>query len=458
MIRDLYSDSHEQELKRSTPNPPAKLPETGPLADIDLPSPKRPPAAPVGPIKQEQTQPTEFTPVGGEPDAEPSFAEQAKQAGWPSGVSPAGSGAPPQQQEPATFSDAALKQLAKKVGSEEVARKLLEQPQFAEQLSPQEPKQTQPKPPQPEPQPAQQQGPQQQGPQQQGPQQPPPPPEELIAPPVERTPQENAWRQDAIDRGKRLAGQDQWLEDHLSAAGAFDATPQTISRFAERIGLRGAKLIDTPDALRAAIHGQGMQKALRAILERTGYAPEPRKSAMRRFGEGLVEGFGNAKGIQLGQKAARGARDTMLDTVFGKRRFQADNYAAATEEKSKTWETMTPLERAMYDDEDDYKSQQTYGKKEVDRLQADNKPEKSGIVMPSKEIDNEEAEEGDQLGLFEGTGKKTTKQNKFKLENEKEKAKQGLMFDRMNDHPDQQSLFSTFGEAVARYQADLKKK
>jgi len=455
MIRDIYADVNEEKPERSTPDATSLEPVAG---TAKLNKPKRPPAGPIGPIKQEQMKPTEFTPIGGEPEAEPSFAEQAKQAGWPSGVSPAGSGAPPQQvnEESPSFKQA-VQELAKGIGrggKDAALQMLRKDPSLVEQVlgNPPAQEQQQPKPqPKPQPQPAQQQGPPQ----------PPPPPEpepELIAPPVERTPQENAWRQDAIDRGKRLAGQDQWLEDHLMAAGAFDATPQEISQFAEMIGLRGAKLIDTADGLRAAVHGQGMQKALRAILERTGYAPEPRKSAMRRFGEGLVEGFGNAKGIQLGQRAAKGARDTLLDTVLGRRRFQADSYAAATEEKAKTWESMTPLERAMYDDEDDYKSQQTYGKKEVDRLQADNKPEKSGIVMPSKEIDNEEAEEGDQLGLFEGTGKKTTKQNKFKLENEKEKAKQGLMFDRMNDHPDQQSLFSTFGEAVARYQADLKKK
>lgn len=438
MIRDLYSDSHEQELKRSTPDATSLEPVAG-ASKLNKPK------------------------SAGTPEPSSGFSFDPQPIDQDVDIDSQPSKAPTQQpqQQPATFADATAQALAKKLRiAPEVAAKMLEQPGFAEQVA-ETKKAEQPKPkptPEPEPEPEPEQPAQQQGPPQ--PPEPPEPEPELIAPPIETglSANESAWRQDAIDRGKRLAGQDQWLEDHLMAAGAFDATPEQISQFAEMLGLRGAKMIDTADGLRAAVHGQGMQKALRAILERSGYAPEPRKSAMRRFGEGLVEGFGNAKGIQLGQRAAKGARDTLLDTVLGRRRFQADSYAAATEEKAKTWETMTPLERAMYDDEDDYKSQQTYGKKEVDRLQADKKPEKSGIVMPSKEIGNEEAEEGDQLGLFEGTGKKTTKQNKFKLENEKEKAKQGLMFDRMNDHPDQQSLFSTFGEAVARYQADLKKK
>lgn len=101
---------------------------------------------------------------------------------------------------------------------------------------------------------------------------------------------------------------------------------------------------------------------------------------------------------------------------------------------------------------------QTEGSGEEMDFPVSDPSQKYGIEMPSKEIDNKDAGEGDQLGLFEGTGKKNTKSKKFKLENEKDKAKQTVMFDRMNDHPDQKSLFSSFGEAADHYAAQLKKK
>ena len=74
------------------------------------------------------------------------------------------------------------------------------------------------------------------------------------------------------------------------------------------------------------------------------------------------------------------------------------------------------------------------------------------------EIDNEDAKGGDQLGLFGGTGKKKVVGTKYKQDKPQGDAKQDVMFERMDDDPDQQTLFSTFGEATARYQAGLKKK
>ena len=93
----------------------------------------------------------------------------------------------------------------------------------------------------------------------------------------------------------------------------------------------------------------------------------------------------------------------------------------------------------------------TYGEKEVAKI-------KSGITMPTGEIDNEDAKGGDQLGLFGGTGKKKVVGTKYKQDKPQGNAKQDVMFERMDDDPDQQTLFSTFGEATARYQAGLKKK
>ncbi len=93
----------------------------------------------------------------------------------------------------------------------------------------------------------------------------------------------------------------------------------------------------------------------------------------------------------------------------------------------------------------------TYGEKEVAKIQ-------SGITMPTGEIENEDAKGGDQLGLFGGTGKKKVVGTKYKQDKPQGDAKQDVMFERMDDDPDQQTLFSTFGEATARYQAGLKKK
>lgn len=266
--------------------------------------------------------------------------------------------------------------------------------------------------------------------------------------------------------GKAAIGQNQQLESHLTAADVFNGTPEQLTQFARMLGIPQYEFITNPDQLRGAIMQQRKETELREILTRAGVIGEmPQENAqvtaqqerqpgaiekaVGDFGKGFLEGSGlrGAKNIiGAGLRAARTGR------------FGADQEVLEqTEEKEKTWNTMTPLERAMYEDEEDYNAQQTYGKKEVDRLQAQRKSEKPGIEMPSNKVDNEDAKEGDQLGLF-GEGKKASKKTQFKLENEKEKGKQKIMFDRMNDHPDQKSLFSTFAEAADRYSADLKKK
>lgn len=75
--------------------------------------------------------------------------------------------------------------------------------------------------------------------------------------------------------------------------------------------------------------------------------------------------------------------------------------------------------------------------------------EQPGIVMPSDDVDNEDANEGDQLGLF-GEGKKKKVPKQYKQENPQGKARVKSLFDKDED-PDQQTLFSSFGEAVSYY-------
>jgi hypothetical protein len=408
-----------------------------------------------------------------------------------------------------------------------------------------------------------------------------PQPQSPTPPPVESTVQESlAVGPDNFltDYGQRAKGHDAQLEDHLEKAGIFqDATPQQLSQFAEMLGIPQSRFVSTPEQLRGAILLNNAEANLRQVLTNAGIIgikdPEPEmttaqriaeraKKAAGEFGGGFMEksGVGSLKNVAkaVGRAATRG-------------RFAA---TAEDDAPAQSWNTMTPLERAMYEDEDDYSAQQTYGTKEVENVQQysaafeaqhprdddgkfankgvgdsnakrvakkkekvplmlsegdeiktqrkmtfsnpgyipsskevtrkikaiTHKPTKknpnryivefvgdktryavdigtgvmsalnaqgttheielpkSGIEMPTQEIDNKDAGEGDQLGLFEGTGKKNTKAKKFKLENEKEKAKQSVMFDRMNDHPDQKSLFSSFGEAAEHYAAQLKKK
>ncbi len=77
--------------------------------------------------------------------------------------------------------------------------------------------------------------------------------------------------------------------------------------------------------------------------------------------------------------------------------------------------------------------------------------EQPGIVMPSDDVDNEDASDGDQLGLF-GEGKKKKVPKQYKQENPQGKARVKSLFDKDED-PDQQTLFSSFGEAVSYYSA-----
>ncbi len=103
-------------------------------------------------------------------------------------------------------------------------------------------------------------------------------------------------------------------------------------------------------------------------------------------------------------------------------------------------------------------AEQSYGEKEVARIQeatqdpeqfAGEAEEKPGIVMPTGDVDNEDAREGDQLGLF-GEGKKKKVPKQYKQENPQGKARVKSLFDKDED-PDQQTLFSSFGEAVSYY-------
>ena len=80
----------------------------------------------------------------------------------------------------------------------------------------------------------------------------------------------------------------------------------------------------------------------------------------------------------------------------------------------------------------------------------------SGIVMPTDDVDNDDASDGDQLGLF-GEGKKKKVPKQYKQENPQGKARAKTLFDKDED-PDQQTLFSSFGEAVSYYSVNEKKK
>ena len=80
----------------------------------------------------------------------------------------------------------------------------------------------------------------------------------------------------------------------------------------------------------------------------------------------------------------------------------------------------------------------------------------TGIVMPTDDVSNDDANEGDQLGLF-GEGKKKKVPKQYKQENPQGKARAKTLFDKDED-PDQQTLFSSFGEAVSYYAANEKKK
>lgn len=106
-------------------------------------------------------------------------------------------------------------------------------------------------------------------------------------------------------------------------------------------------------------------------------------------------------------------------------------------------------------------AEQSYGEKEVARIQetikdpeqfAGEADEQPGIVMPSDDVDNEDANEGDQLGLF-GEGKKKKVPKQYKQENPQGKARAKSLFDK-NEDPDQQTLFSSFGEAVDYYSSE----
>ena len=77
--------------------------------------------------------------------------------------------------------------------------------------------------------------------------------------------------------------------------------------------------------------------------------------------------------------------------------------------------------------------------------------EQPGIVMPTDDVDNDDASDGDQLGLF-GEGKKKKVPKQYKQENPQGKARVKSLFDKDED-PDQQTLFSSFGEAVSYYSA-----
>lgn len=78
-----------------------------------------------------------------------------------------------------------------------------------------------------------------------------------------------------------------------------------------------------------------------------------------------------------------------------------------------------------------------------------------GIVMPSDDVSNEDASQGDQLGLF-GEGKKKKVPKKYKQDNPQGKARAKSLFDKDED-PDQQTLFSSWGEAVEYYSMQKKK-
>lgn len=352
--------------------------------------------------------------------------------------------ASPKPKEKQIVSADEYKTLVKKLGKG-TAELLLRSGQIEKQSEP-EKKQVDEKPKQQSEQ-KQQQTPQPEAEKQQQIVKPPPPPGQRIpSPPVYETTQ----------AGIELQGQDPTLDSHIVASGAFDATPQQLQQFAQMLGLPSPQSIENGHQLRLAITQSNAQQTLRDVLAKTGYLPEG-QSAFRDFRKGFGEGYAKTSGLNLAKRAGGKILDKVADAAIGrlKGRFQAGQYAAVA---MKSWDEMTPLERSDYEDEEDYNRQcKSYGKKEVDRLQAQGKPEKPGIEMPSKKVDNEDAKAGDQLGLF-GEGKKASKTTKFKLENEKEKGKQKLMFDRMDDHPDQQSLFSTFAEAVERYSVDLKKK
>jgi hypothetical protein len=81
--------------------------------------------------------------------------------------------------------------------------------------------------------------------------------------------------------------------------------------------------------------------------------------------------------------------------------------------------------------------------------------QKPGIVMPSDDVSNEDASQGDQLGLF-GEGKKKKVPKKYKQDNPQGKARAKSLFDKDED-PDQQTLFSSWGEAVEYYSMQKKK-
>ena len=457
MIRDLYSDAHERAFKTDMPQRKPGFTETGPLADIDLSSPK--------------TQ---------KPS---SSAEQSKKAGLPSNVIPAGDSGPPADpspkqpaEQPATFADASAKQLAKQLKIDtETAAKMLQQPGFAEQVNKTEKPGKQPgkQPEQFDTQvDTQVTGKQKKQAAPESPATPPSLPEKRVPPtpppidPSLRPPEVPSTVQEALATAPELflenygmgsRGNNAELEHHLDSSGVFDgATADQLTRFAQMLEIPQAEFVTTPNQLRGAIMLNNAQPKLRAILENVGILERPQQATgmerLKQLGGEFAQGYMDKSGLGAASKFLR----RQAGRVLGTDRQQA--YAAATAEpETKKWASMTPLERAMYKDEDDYNAQQTYGKKEVERLQA-GKHENPGIVMPTGEIDNEDAEEGDQLGLFESTGKKKTQGKKYKPENKSEPAKQKVMFERMNDHPDQKSLFGTFQESVERYQAELKKK
>lgn len=418
MIRDLYADQLDDfgkpvrggyDMQRTAPTPPPPPVES---------KPEPPPV---------------------EKSAEPkTFAEAAEKA-WGMKKPQPRKSAEAQAVQPEGPSDAQIESVAKQMKqTPDFVRKMMQSdPNFAKQIGETEikgekkPKQSQPEPPEP------------------------PKPQAPTPPPVESVVQESlAIGPDNFlaDYGQRAAGQDAQLEDHLERAGIFDqATPQQLSQFAKMLQIPQYRFVSTPEQLRGAIFLNNAQGNLRQVLTNAGIIDAPTR------GERLAEATGRTLGDFAGGFVEKSGIKPLANVAGAVRRAAKTGRFAATAEDdapAQSWDSMTPLERAMYEDEDDYNAQQTYGKKEVDRLQA----EKPGIEMPTQEIDNKDADQGDQLGLFEGTGKKNAKSKKFKLEKEKGEAKQAVMFDRMNDHPDQKGLFSTFGEAVEQYQADLKKK
>lgn len=220
------------------------------------------------------------------------------------------------------------------------------------------------------------------------------------------------------------------INQQLQAVGALDATPEQIMQFAEMLGIPAPADVDSPRLLAIAIAQHGAGDALVQIMEKHGLQPQmvappraippvagntgqpavqpmPRKSGSEKAGSmagDFVSGFVDKSPIGVGRRAASKLA----------RKATGNRFSAAEKEQP-------------------------------------------GIAMPTGEIDNEDAKGGDQLGLFEGTGKKKKLATKYKQDNPQGKATGKTLFDK-NEDPDQKTLFGSFGEAVEYYAADVKKK